>query len=101
MLFAACGTETSPLHDQGDIPEELVVSIDSQGSMYILAEVTGERLDEEESRKVVAAFLSDNPGTMVLVHADPGAPSEAIARVLAWLDENGAGSIGIPMRIVQ
>lgn len=100
VLLAACGMETRSAHDQSDLPEPLIVSIDSQGSMYILVEDTGKRLSEAESRQKTVAFLHDNPGSTILVTADSGAPPAAVARVLAWLDENGATSIGIPMRTV-
>jgi biopolymer transport protein ExbD len=100
VLLAACGTETRSAPQQVDLPEQLIVNIDSQGSMYILAEDTGERLNEAESRKKAVAFLHENPGSTILVTADSGAPYEAVVRVIEWLGENGATSIGIPMRAV-
>jgi biopolymer transport protein ExbD len=85
------------MKDEGDLSKQIIINIDSQGSMYVLAEDAGERLDGDASRKYIATMLSEDPSIQVVVHTDPQTPTEALVRVIDWLHQNGAAFTGAPM----
>jgi biopolymer transport protein ExbD len=93
--LAACGTETISVNIQDDMPMQLIINVDSQGSMSVVSEDTGKRLDEDESRTYVETILRKDPNVQVLVQAEPQTPTGAIVRIFAWLHESGA-STGTP-----
>jgi biopolymer transport protein ExbD len=94
-LMAACRTETSSVNLQDDFSMQLIINVDSQGSMSVVPQDTGERLDEDEARTYVENVLQNDPDVQVFVQAEPQAPTAAIVRIFAWLHESGA-STGTP-----
>ena len=89
----ACLGIFATAYAQDEPSEQLIVNIDRLGSMYVAAEDTGDRLDEETSRNQVAFILGENPSRPVVIRSDRQASSRSVAAVLAWLAESGAESI--------
>jgi len=93
VLLVACDIEIVSVNEQFDTSKSLMIYIDGQDSTYVLAEDTDERLDDEAFREHVAHVLSEDPSAQILISPDPGASTEAIVRVLDWLEQNGAEKI--------
>jgi len=90
VLLVACDIEIVSVNEQFDTSKSLLIYIDRQNSMYVLAEDTDKRLDDEASRELVAHVLSEDPNAQILISPDPGASTEAIVGVIEWLEQNGA-----------
>ena len=73
----------------------VIIDIDRLGQMSVLPEGATERLDEDASREHVLAQLSRNPTLPILLRSDVRAPFATYTRVVTWLRESGAESIGI------
>ena len=97
VSLVACGAEADPADGNDILSGQLLISVDRQGAIHMLDEGSGEQLDEEETRKHIETILGENSETVVLVQADPQAPTRAMVGIFEWLQESGAGSIGIPM----
>ena len=95
VLLAACSTEAISVNPQDDMPMQLIIKVDSQGSMSVVSEDAGKRLDEDESRTYVETILRKDPDVQVLIQTEPQTPTGAIVRIFAWLHESGA-STGTP-----
>jgi hypothetical protein len=100
VLLAACG-ETNSVNLQDDVPMRLIINVDSQGSMSVVSEATGERLDEDEARTYVEDILRKDPHVEVLVQAEPQTPPRALGRIFAWLHESGASSGTPEIEIIE
>ena len=86
LLVGAAQAQDSP---------RVIIDIDRQGQMSVLPEGATERLDEAASREHVLAQLSRNPAVPILVRCDVPVPFPSFSRVVRWLQDSGAESIGI------
>lgn len=95
--LVACDRQSGSLNDQVETADALTINIDSQGSFYVVIDDSGERLDEEASRRLVESSISEDPNTRVVVQSESETPTEALVRVLDWLSRIGAASPDAPV----
>lgn len=80
----------------GDDLEPLVVSIKSDGSLFINLERDKDRsLSAEEIQKKVSAVLGRKPETPVMVWGDTDVPYGKVVGLMTLLQNSGAPSVGL------
>ena len=80
---------------QEDSLEPLVININIEGEIFLIAEETGERLSEEQSRQVVSDRLQQDSESTIFLRADKQTSFGRVSAVLAWLTELEAQRIEI------
>ena len=73
--------------------EPLILSVDASGNYY-LSIGSQDPIDEEAVRTRVAAVLSREPKTAVLVKADENVPYGRVVRGMVLLQQSGAEKVG-------
>jgi biopolymer transport protein ExbD len=94
-LLSGCDTETDASFCQTDFSRQLIINIDTQGSIHLQGGDLGDTLAGEAARNHIAAMLREDSCTLVVLAANSEAPREAIDQVFALLRENGARNIAI------
>ena len=92
MVLIACGVDAVPGKSEISVANQLVVNVDSRGTINVLRDQTGERISESAARQYVEAAIRAQAGTKVVVHTDPATPMESLVRVLDWLNRIGAAT---------
>lgn len=81
------------LHDK---KEPVIVSVDSQGHMYLtLGTSKKEPIDADALKVKVGAFVKENPDVSVLVAGDRDGKYDGVYQVLALLQQAGVAKVGL------
>jgi biopolymer transport protein TolR len=81
------------LHDKKD---PVIVSVDSQGQMYLtLGTEKKEPIDADALKVKVGAFVQQNPDVSVLVAGDRDGKYDGVYQVLALLQQAGVSKVGL------
>ena len=81
------------LHDK---KEPVIVSVDSQGQMYLtLGTTKKEPIDANALKVKVGAFVQQNPDVNVLVAGDRDGKYDGVYQVLALLQQAGVAKVGL------
>ncbi|GAB2574925.1 protein TolR [Dyella jejuensis] len=81
------------LHDKKD---PVIVSVDSQGHMYLtLGTSKKEPIDADALKVKVGAFVQQNPDVSVLVAGDRDGKYDGVYQVLALLQQAGVAKVGL------
>ncbi|RUL62171.1 protein TolR [Dyella dinghuensis] len=81
------------LHDKKD---PVIVSVDSQGQMYLtLGTEKKEPIDADALKVKVSAFVQQNPDVSVLVAGDRDGKYQGVYQVLALLQQAGVAKVGL------
>jgi biopolymer transport protein TolR len=81
------------LHDKKD---PVIVSVDSQGQMYLtLGTEKKEPIDADALKVKVGAFVQQNPDVSVLVAGDRDGKYQGVYQVLALLQQAGVAKVGL------
>jgi biopolymer transport protein TolR len=81
------------LHDKKD---PVIVSVDSQGQLYLtLGTDKKEPIDANSLKVKVAAFVQQNPDVSVLVAGDRDGKYDGVYQVLALLQQAGVAKVGL------
>jgi biopolymer transport protein TolR len=81
------------LHDKKD---PVIVSVDSQGQMYLtLGTEKKEPIDADALKVKVGAFVQQNPDVSVLVAGDRDGKYDGVYQVLALLQQAGVSTVGL------
>jgi biopolymer transport protein TolR len=81
------------LHDK---KEPVIISVDSQGQMYLtLGTEKKEPIDADALKVKVGAFVQQNPDVSVLVAGDRDGKYDGVYQVLALLQQAGVAKVGL------
>jgi biopolymer transport protein TolR len=81
------------LHDK---KEPVIVSVDSQGQMYLtLGTEKKEPIDANTLKVKIGAFVQQNPDVSVLVAGDRDGKYDGVYQVLALLQQAGVAKVGL------
>jgi biopolymer transport protein TolR len=81
------------LHDKKD---PVIVSVDSQGQLYLtLGTEKKEPIDANSLKVKVQAFVQQNPDVSVLVAGDRDGKYDGVYQVLALLQQAGVAKVGL------
>jgi biopolymer transport protein TolR len=79
-----------------DKKEPVIVSVDSQGQMYLtLGTTKKEPIDADALKVKVSAFVQQNPDVSVLVAGDRDGKYDGVYQVLALLQQAGVAKVGL------
>lgn len=79
-----------------DKKEPVIVSVDSQGQMYLtLGTDKKEPIDADTLKVKVSAFVQQNPDVSVLVAGDRDGKYDGVYQVLALLQQAGVAKVGL------
>jgi biopolymer transport protein TolR len=79
-----------------DKKEPVIVSVDSQGQMYLtLGTNKKEPIDADALKVKVSAFVQENPDVSVLVAGDRDGKYDGVYQVLALLQQAGVAKVGL------
>ncbi|MBE1161491.1 protein TolR [Dyella acidiphila] len=79
-----------------DKKEPVIVSVDSQGQMYLtLGTSKKEPIDANALKVKVGAFVQQNPDVSVLVAGDRDGKYDGVYQVLALLQQAGVAKVGL------
>lgn len=79
-----------------DKKEPVIVSVDSQGQMYLtLGTDKKEPIDADALKVKVSAFVQQNPDVSVLVAGDRDGKYDGVYQVLALLQQAGVAKVGL------
>lgn len=88
-------TSSDPIQAKKDA-ESIVVSVDANGAYYIeIGDSGGDPMSLGELRTKISNVLSQRTNTEVLVRGDEHVDYGTVVRLMAELQEAGAGSIGL------
>lgn len=86
----------SAMVEQKEGEPPIVISIKEQGEYYINTDGKNDELIEREViNNLVAAVLSNKPGTQVLISADKGVDYGTVVTVMAALKNAGVPTVGL------
>jgi biopolymer transport protein TolR len=79
-----------------DKKEPVIVSVDTQGQMYLtLGTSKKEPIDADALKVKVGAFVKQNPDVSVLVAGDRDGKYDGVYKVLALLQQAGVAKVGL------
>ena len=79
-----------------DKKEPVIVSVDTQGQMYLtLGNSKKEPIDADALKVKVGAFVKQNPDVSVLVAGDRDGKYDGVYKVLALLQQAGVAKVGL------
>jgi biopolymer transport protein TolR len=74
----------------------VIISVDSQGQMYLtLGTEKKEPIDADALKVKVGAFVQQNPDVSVLVAGDRDGKYDGVYQVLALLQQAGVAKVGL------